>query len=97
MKKILLSKLLVLSVFLLQAQTPILDKLKPDHPRLLVDAERIEELKNLAKSDTLLAELIQMVHNYADSALEAPVIIYEFDGPGNPRLKAQRRAAMFRV
>lgn len=58
---------------------------------------RIDEIKELATTDTLLAELIQMVRNYADSALEAPVVKYEFDGPDNPRLKAQRRAAMFRV
>ena len=63
---------------------------------MLTDS-RIDEIKELATTDTLLAELIQMVRNYADSALEAPVVKYEFDGPDNPRLKAQRRAAMFRV
>ena len=75
----------------------ILSRLIPEHPRLLLTDSRIDEIKELATTDTLLAELIQMVRNYADSALEAPVVKYEFDGPDNPRLKAQRRAAMFRV
>lgn len=75
----------------------LLDNLKPDHPRLLLDQERIIEILDKKESDTLLAELIQIVHNYADSALLDPVFKYEFDGPDNPRLKAQRRAAMFRV
>ncbi len=82
--------LIVNSVFLQE-------KLKPDHPRLLLDQERILEILDQKEADTLLAELIQIVHNYADSALLDPVFKYEFDGPDNPRLKAQRRAAMFRV
>ncbi len=82
--------LIVNSVFLQE-------NLKPDHPRLLLDQKRILEILDQKESDTLLAELIQIVHNYADSALLDPVFKYEFDGPDNPRLKAQRRAAMFRV
>ena len=75
----------------------MLERLKTDRPRLLLDRSRIEEIRDMAVTDPLLAELIQIVHNYADSALLDPVFKYEFDGPDNPRLKAQRRAAMFRV
>ena len=75
----------------------LLVRLNDEHPRLILNQERIDEINNLARTDTLLSELIQMVRNYADSALEDPVVKYEFDGPDNPRLKAQRRAAMFRV
>ncbi|MFO7668388.1 MAG: hypothetical protein R6W31_01900, partial [Bacteroidales bacterium] len=95
--------LLFLWIFTLAAnamgQNFSLDNLKPGHPRLLLDNDRLNEIRGLAETDTLLAELIQIVHNYADSALLEPVIAYEFDqeGEDNPRLKAQRRASMFRV
>lgn len=81
------------------AQSSLLAGLKDEHPRLLLDQQRLQDIKRLATGDTLLAELIQIVHYYADSALLEPVIKYEFDqeGENNPRLKAQRRAAMFRV
>lgn len=97
MNKILLSLALILASTVLTGQGSVLDKLKPEHPRLLVDAERVQELKVLAQTDTLLAGLIQMVHSYADSALLEPVIKYLPNPGGCPELKPERRAAMFRV
>jgi hypothetical protein len=66
-------------------------------PRIILTEERITAIKELQESDTLLAQLVEVVKFYADKALTQDVIKYEFDGPGNPRLKEQRRAAMFRV
>lgn len=74
-----------------------LGSLKTEHPRLLMHTEDIDRLKQTATTDTLLAELIEIVQMYADDALQSPVIAYEYDAPGNPRLKRERRAAMFRI
>lgn len=68
-----------------------------DHPRLLLTAERVTELKALWETDTLFQDLMEVIRFYADSALNDDLIAYEFDGPGNPRLKYQRRHAMLRV
>lgn len=67
------------------------------HPRLLFTPEREAEVRALVETDTLLAGIVSVVRTYADAALGEPVFAYVFDGPGDPRLKAQRRAAMFRV
>jgi hypothetical protein len=99
MMKTFFSLLILSAAIHLVAQDNLLETLKSEHPRLLLNEQRVQEIKTLATEDTLLAEVIQIVHNYADSALLEPVIKYEFDqeGENNPRLKAQRRAAMFRV
>jgi len=67
------------------------------HPRLMLTDEVVENLNNWRQTDTLLQDLLEVVEWYADSALRAPLISYEFDAPGNPRLKYQRRHAMFRI
>ncbi len=99
MKKTAFLILILFSLMPLMAQPAMLSTLKSEHPRLLLDRQRMQEIKSMSVEDTLLAEVIRIIHNYADSALLEPVIKYEFDqeGENNPRLKAQRRAAMFRV
>ncbi len=67
------------------------------HPRLILTEARVEELKTYWETDTLFQSLMEIIVFYADSALNVPLIAYEFDGPGNPRLKYQRRHAMLRV
>ena len=71
------------------------------HPRLLFTAEAEARVKALLPQDTVLVALVDVVRQYADAALDEPVVSYTFDEPNNPpnsrRLKAQRRAAMFRV
>ena len=97
MKKILPLVFLCLFGLALQAQDePDYTNLK-DHPRLILTSERVEELKTLWETDTLFQDLMEIIEFYADSALNDPLIAYEFDGPGNPRLKYQRRHAMLRV
>jgi hypothetical protein len=75
---------------------PDYTNLKP-HPRLILTGERVDELKNYLETDTLFQDLMEIIEFYADSALNDPLIAYEFDGPNNPRLKYQRRHAMLRV
>jgi len=70
--------------------------LKP-HPRVILTSERVAELKTLWETDTLFQDLMEIIEFYADSALKSPLVKYEFDAPGNPRLKYQRRHAMLRV
>ena len=67
------------------------------HPRLILTEARVEELKTYWETDTLFQSLMEIIVFYADSALNVPLIAYEFDGPDNPRLKYQRRHAMLRV
>ncbi len=67
------------------------------HPRLILTSERVAELKTLWDTDTLFQDLMEIIEFYADSALKSPLVKYEFDEPGNPRLKYQRRHAMLRV
>lgn len=67
------------------------------HPRLIITESRVEELKDYLNTDTLFQSLYSIIEFYADSALKDPLIAYKFDGPGNPRLKYQRRHAMLRV
>lgn len=74
-----------------------------DHPRLLFTAADEARIQATAEDDEVLAELIEIVRIYADAALNEPVFEYRFDDGatsyegGNPRLKDQRREAMFRV
>lgn len=75
---------------------PDYTNLKP-HPRLILTGERVDELKSYRETDTLFQNLMGIIEFYADSALNDPLIAYEFDGPDNPRLKYQRRHAMLRV
>ncbi len=91
---------LMIHVNLISAETlssePDYTNLK-DHPRLILTQERVEELQTYWETDTLFQSLMEVIEFYADSALNDPLIAYEFDGPNNPRLKYQRRHAMLRV
>ncbi|MBN2091077.1 heparinase II/III family protein [candidate division KSB1 bacterium] len=75
----------------------ILDSLRQEHPRLLFTKAVRDNIINLQLSDTLLQKIIDIARFYAEIQIKEPPIKYEFDGPGDPRLKRERRAAMFRV
>jgi hypothetical protein len=76
----------------------MLDGLAP-HPRLLLSDDRAQELKTLAATDPLLADLVEVVRVEAVKALGEPVIQRRLDDPGasEERMKDERRAAMYRV
>lgn len=80
----------------LSAQS-FMEKIKPEHPRLIITPGQIDSILLWQNEDELLRDLLEIVRFYADSALNAPLIAYKFDGPGDPRLKDERRHAMFRV
>ncbi|MFW5657778.1 MAG: heparinase II/III domain-containing protein [Bacteroidota bacterium] len=68
-----------------------------EHPRLILTPRRVLSIKNKLQSDTLLQQLVEQVHSYADSALNAPLISYEFEDDRYESLNPQRRNAMFRA
>ncbi len=75
----------------------LLDSLRHDHPRIIFTDEVRDRVAAQAETDPLLQDLLDVAKQYAEEQLNEPPIAYEFDGPGNPRLKKQRRASMFRV
>lgn len=83
-----------------EGEHPVLNTLTP-HPRLLFTPEREAYVRETAASDTLLQAILDVIQQYAEAALDEPVVSYTFDEPNNPpqtrRLKAQRRASMLRV
>lgn len=79
---------------LLNPEKSLSDSVKKE---IILTQEVVERVQTLRQSDALLEQLIGVVEFYADSALNVDPIKYEFDGPGNPRLKRERRRAMFNI
>ena len=71
--------------------------LRQEHPRLIFTNEVRDRVAQKGKTDPLLQQLVAVAEKYADVQLTEPAIQYKFDAPGNPRLKDQRRASMFRI
>ncbi len=84
-------------LFAVQAFTAPLDSLRNGHPRIIFTDEVRDRVLAQLDTDPLLRELFEVAEQYAAEQLDEPPIAYQFDGPGNPRLKAQRRASMFRI
>ncbi|MGF1531444.1 MAG: heparinase II/III family protein [Puniceicoccaceae bacterium] len=70
-----------------------------DHPRLLFTDAVVDRIQTLSSTDSLLAEIIQIVEEEAVSGLSEPIIQRRLDDPSNPekRMKDERRAAMYRL
>ncbi len=75
------------------AQEP-LDGLRAGHPRLLLSAERLDELRALPASDPLFARGLDQVLARADGFLDAPPLERVLRGP---RLLSVSRACLDRV
>jgi hypothetical protein len=56
-------------------------RLRPGHPRLVLTNERLDELKNLARTDKLLAKAVKDVIAQADSLAAKPELVYRKIGP----------------
>ena len=72
----------------------VLNSLKPDHPRLYFDRQKIENLRNRARTDTFLSELIDHFIKRAQDILNEPPVDYILVGP---RLLSQSRRCLDRV
>ena len=59
----------------------ILARLQPGHPRLVLTNQRLAELKELARTDKLLAKAVKDAIAQADSLAEKPELIYKKIGP----------------
>lgn len=55
----------------------ILKTLKPSHPRLLLDAAKVQELKNLVKQDQVAKGIYEKIKIAADKTLNQKPLIYE--------------------
>lgn len=75
----------------------LMDSIRLTHPRLILTSQQIDSVREWEKDDTLVQELMEVIYSYAESALTSPLIAYQYDGAGDPRLKRERRNAMFRV
>ncbi|WP_242083249.1 heparinase II/III domain-containing protein [Aestuariivivens sediminis] len=101
MKNILLLLLVTFPLFffaqhplLRRAPKTILSELRADHPRLILTNDRLNALKILSKSDTLLQRYVDNVITTANSYLEAPVLEHKLIGP---RLLHVSRACRARI
>lgn len=72
----------------------ILTNLKPDHPRLLLTDERLQELKTLSTTDTQLSKYVSAVITQADKDYAKSPIQYILIGP---RLLDKSRECLTRV
>mgnify|MGYP006283413585 CR=1 FL=1 len=79
------------------SQAALLDSLRREHPRIIFTDEVRDRVLSMAQTDELLQQTIEVAKQYAEEQLQEPPIKREFDEPGNPRLKRERRASMFRV
>ncbi len=59
----------------------LLETLREAHPRLLLTEQRLEELKELAGKDALLAKAVKDVLGRADAFVQAEPCRYELKGP----------------
>ena len=59
----------------------ILSHLRAGHPRLVLTNERLAELKQLAKTDKLLAKSVGDVIKQADALARKPELVYHLVGP----------------
>ncbi len=84
-------------VFISGSQAALLDSLRAEHPRIIFTDEVRDRVLSMAETDELLQQTLDVAEQYALEQLEAPPIKREFDDPGNPRLKRERRASMFRI
>ena len=75
-------------------QQDVLQGLRPEHPRLFLDRERVAELKVALGSDALLRKAVADATARADDFLEAPPLRHELKGP---RLLHVSRACVTRV
>ena len=73
----------------------ILQSLKPDHPRLLIDATTLVRIKDLAATDTLVTKCLDNVRADAKSLLDAAPSKYEI--PDGRRLLSVSRQVVDRV
>jgi hypothetical protein len=74
---------------------PVLAKLKPEHPRLLIDRAGFEELGRRIQSDPVLREWDQQVRREADKLLTAPLPQHVI--PDGLRLLATSRSVLGRT
>ncbi|HLP72068.1 MAG TPA: heparinase II/III family protein [Bacteroidales bacterium] len=72
----------------------ILKTLRTDHPRLLLNDSRLDELKTMIKSDSRLASYISKITSKADSEIPKPPIEHVLIGP---RLLDKSREALRRI
>ncbi|MBI2422707.1 MAG: heparinase II/III family protein [Candidatus Hydrogenedentes bacterium] len=72
----------------------VLDTLRPGHPRLVLTEERLQELKSIAQTDTLLQGFVNTTLAGADELLGAPPLVHKLTGP---RLLSVSRACVDRV
>ena len=73
--------LLLMSVVGITSAAPnadeILKTLKPNHPRLLLDAEKVKELQKLVKEDELAKKLYGKIKIKTDKVLKQEPVVYE--------------------
>lgn len=72
----------------------VLDTLQPEHPRLFLSQQRIDELRAQSQDDEMLSRLVEALLNQADAILEEPPADYIVIGP---RLLSQSRLVLERV
>ena len=84
-----------LSVTLAESTTNPLATLRAEHPRLLFLPDDQRHIQNLAKTDALLARLIEQNQINASAMLGEPTVRYEI--PDGKRLLAQSRECIRRV
>jgi hypothetical protein len=74
---------------------PVLRSLKPQHPRLLIDAAGFDDLRRRATSDPVLQEWDKRLRHEADRLLDAPLSRHVI--PDGLRLLATSRAVVERT
>ncbi len=72
----------------------VLDGLRASHPRLILTSERLNELKNQAKSDSLLQRYVSQALDEAKDDLSKSLLVHKLQGP---RLLSVSRECMARV
>jgi hypothetical protein len=64
-----------------QDPNEMLSTLRQEHPRLILTEQRLAELKKLARSDSVLAELVEHTVGRADKLLKKPLLERKLKGP----------------
>ncbi len=72
----------------------LLERLKKDHPRLIITKERITELKNLIRNDEKAQNIYEKLKQDVDKIMDAEPVEYKIVGP---RLLSQSRRCLDRV
>ncbi len=72
----------------------ILSNLLPEHPRLLLTEDRLEQLRQKASQDSVLQDYVDEVITLADEAFTKPMLQYRKIGP---RLLSVSREALDRI